>query len=77
MGRYLRCVRKVGRLVVQVGLVWFGQTSEAEFRTVSESVSDKGRYRAARAAKNRTSSRSGQVKIPFVCTFTFYWKFSL
>ena len=42
-------------MVVQVGLVWFGQNSEAEFNTVtesvSESVSDQGGYRAARAAK--------------------------
>ena len=40
-------------------VIWFGQTSEAEFRTVSEWVSEwesewgsqRGRYRAARAAK--------------------------
>ena len=38
-------------MVVQVGLVWFGQNSEAEFNTVTESVSDQGGYRAARAAK--------------------------
>ena len=30
------------------GLVWFGQNSEAEFKTMN----DKGGYRAATAAKN-------------------------
>ena len=35
------------------GLIWFGRNSEAEFQN-SESVSDQGGYRAARAAKNQT-----------------------
>ena len=34
------------------GLVWFGQNSEAEFKTMNQSINHKGGYRAARAAKN-------------------------
>ena len=33
------------------GLVWFGQNSEAEFKTMNQLINDKGGYRAARAAK--------------------------
>ena len=38
------------------GLVWFGQNSEAEFKTMNQSINHKGGYRAARAAKKSTYS---------------------
>ena len=59
MGSQVKWVGMSGGYVVQAGqesrlgrqLVWFGQNSEAEFKTINQSLNDKGGHRAARAAK--------------------------
>ena len=50
LGRSCGSGKKVG-LVGQVGLFWFGLEG-SKSNTISKKVSDKGGYRAARAAKN-------------------------
>ena len=60
-------VRKVGWVGSCYGLVWFIRNSEAEFKTINESMNDKGGHRAARAAKKEVFSLTVLIP-PYVLT---------
>ena len=71
MGGYVRWLgsscgsgKKVGE-VGQEGLFWFGLKG-SKSNTISKKVSDKGGYRAARAAKNRRQNE-GSLNTPGTC----------
>ena len=62
VGGYVRVLGSLGmsgKQVGQVGLVWFGLDG-SEFKTIRQSINDKGGHRAARVTKKTKNAKTSQ-----------------